>query len=217
MANLPPATFVIESEDFIIRPMLPGDASEKLGPWIEDENSAAMLNTHRRNWDIAQQAELFSRHEAEPTRRILGIFPKRAKDPIGLFIVKVTPKHGVFLLSHLIGDKDWRGKDTTFQTSEAVYDYFFNTLGYAKAKANVRPENKPMLWLIYTYVWRKEAHLIKHLRLADSGKRSDLLTFAILAEEWRNRADKFRSKPRNGEAAASGAPVGAAANAAGSR
>ncbi len=199
MAVLPPASFVIHSEDFVIRPLVPGDASPKLECWMDDENAAAMLNTPRRNWVVAKQAEFFARHEGLKAQRILGIFPREAKEPIGLYDVKLKPKHGVFVITHLIGDKAWRGKDTTFQTSEAVYDYFFNTLGYAKAKANVRPQNKAMLWLIYTYVWRREARLIKHVRLAGSQERSDLLVFAILAEEWRNRDEKFRWKPRHPE------------------
>lgn len=197
MAGLPPASFVIHSEDFIIRPLVRGDASAELEAWTDDENAAAMLNVPRRNWKIAQQEDYFARHEGPQSRRIVGIFPKQAKVPIGVFIIKVTPRHGVFTISHLIGDKAWRGRDTTFQASEAVYDYFFNTLGYAKAKANVRPENKPMLWLIYTYVWRKEARLVKHVRLSGAGERGDLLLFAILADEWRNRDERFRSKPRS--------------------
>lgn len=165
--------------------MVRGDASPSLESWIEDENAAAMLNTPRRSWTVAQQAEYFGKHEGRSDRHILGIFPKESKESIGLFIVKVKPKDGVFTISHLIGDPAWRGKDTTFRASELVYDYFFNILGYAKAKANVRPENKPMLWLMYNYVWRKEARLIKHLRLAASKERSDLIVFGMLADEWR--------------------------------
>jgi RimJ/RimL family protein N-acetyltransferase len=125
--------------------------------------------------------------------------------PIGLFIIKVKPKHGVFTISHLIGDRAWRGKDTTFLASELVYDYFFNTLGYAKATANVRPENKPMLWLMYNYVWRKEARLIKHLRLAETKERSDLLVFGMLADEWRTWHDRARATSQGGHGVAGSA------------
>jgi RimJ/RimL family protein N-acetyltransferase len=202
MAQLPPPVFVIRSHGFLIRPLTRGDASPALESWIEDDNAAAMLNTRRRTWTVAEQAGYFAKREADPRRFILGIFPAPAKNPIGLFVVNLKPKDGVFTISHLIGDKAWRGKDTTFQASEAVYDYLFNTLGYAKAKANVRAENKPMLWLMYNHVWKREARLIKHLRLTATGERSDLLVFGMLADEWRARPENLRVKPRGPAGAA---------------
>jgi RimJ/RimL family protein N-acetyltransferase len=201
MVRLPPPTFVIRSDCFLIRPLTRGDASPELESWIDDDNAAAMLNTRRRSWTVAEQADYFTKQASNPRRFILGIFPAQAKDPIGLFVMNLNPKHGVFTISHLIGDKLWRGKDTTFRASEAVYDYFFNTLDYAKAKANVRAENKPMLWLMYNHVWKREARLIKHLRLTATGERSDLLVFGMLADEWRARPESLRFKP--------GGPAGA--------
>ncbi|MGE4251600.1 MAG: GNAT family N-acetyltransferase [Parvibaculaceae bacterium] len=191
-ANLLPDFFTIPSDRFVIRPMLRGDASPSLSPWIEDENAAAMLNTPRRSWTVAQQEEYFAKHEGPSRRRILGIFPKDAKDPIGLFILKLNPKHAVVVVSHLIGDTAWRGSNTSSEASRALYGYLFNTLGYAKAKCNVNPGNKSMLWLLYSFAWRKEARLSKHLRLAASGERSDLLVFGLLADDWRARQEALR-------------------------
>jgi RimJ/RimL family protein N-acetyltransferase len=184
MAHLPPPTLVIRSDGFLIRRLTRGDASPALEAWIDDDNAAAMLNTRRRSWTVAEQATYFATQEMNPRKCILGIFPAQAQIPIGLFVINVKPKHGVFTISHLIGDKAWRGKDTTRRASEAVYDYLFNTLGYAKAKANVRAENKAMLWLMYNYAWKREARLIKHIRLTATGGRSDLLVFGMLASEW---------------------------------
>jgi RimJ/RimL family protein N-acetyltransferase len=187
---------MIMSEGFVMRPLLRGDASPRLESWIDDDVAAEMLNTKRRKWTVAEQADYFGQHEALQDRLLLGIFPKREKEPIGLFILRLQPHEGIFVISHLIGDKAWRGKNATYETSDAIYDYFFNALGYAKVKAHVRPENKPMLWLIHTYLWKKEALLAKHLRLAGSGERGDLLIFSILADEWRERPEKFRFKPQ---------------------
>lgn len=203
MAVLPPVGFVIESENFLLRPLRRGDASPKLETWIADEDAAAMLNTPRRTWTMDQQAAFFARHEGQGKRIILGIFPREATEPVGLFILKLKPEEDVLTISHLIGDAAWRGRGVTFEASEALYDHVFNRLGYAKAKSHVRPDNKPMLWLIYTYVWRKEARLVQHLQLANSPERSDLLAFAILAEDWRARPEKFRFAPKRAAAEAS--------------
>jgi hypothetical protein len=45
-------------------------------------------------------------------------------------------------------------------------------------------------------VWKREARLIKHLRLTATGERSDLLVFGMLADEWRARPENLRFKPR---------------------
>ena len=190
MAGLPPPDLMLESELFIIRRLVRGDASPKLESWIEDENAAAMLNTQARSWTVAQQEEFFARHEGQQRRMILGVFPKQERHPIGLIMVTVTPKQGVFVVSLLIGDKSWRGKDTTVQASEPVYDFFFNTLGYAKVKVNVRPENKAMIWQMHQYAWQKEAHLVKHMRLASSGERSDLFVYGMTVDERRGWHEK---------------------------
>ncbi len=202
MASPLPPSVMILSDGFVMRPLVRGDASPALESWIDDDVAAEMLNTQRRKWSVAEQADYFAKHEGQQERLLLGIFPKREKQPIGLFILRLQSREGIFVISHLIGDRAWRGKKATFETSEAIYDYFFNTLGYAKAKAHVRPENKPMLWLIHTYVWKKEALLAKHLRLTASGERADLLIFSILADEWRARPEKFRFKPQAAAAVA---------------
>ena len=186
---------MIRSENFLIRPLVRGDASLALESWIDDDVAAEMLNTQRRRWSIAEQSEYFAKHEAQPDRLLLGIFPKREKEPIGLFIIGLQPRQAVFVISLLIGNQAWRGGRITHEISEAIYDFFFNALRYEKAKAHVRPQNRSMLWVMYNYVWRKEARLKKHLRLAASGDRSDLLLFSILADEWRARPEKFRFKP----------------------
>ncbi len=196
MASLLPASVMILSDGFLMRPLLPGDASPALETWIDDDDVAEMLNTQRRKWAVAEQADYFAKHRGQQERLLLGIFPKREKSPIGLFIFRLQPREGVFVVSLLIGDKAWRGKTVPFETSEALFDFFFNSLGYAKAKAHIRPENRAMLWLLHNYVWKREARLAGHLRLAATRKRSDLLIFGMLADEWRARPEKLRFRPQ---------------------
>ena len=193
MAVLPPPEIILQSETFVIRRLVRGDASPKLESWIEDENAAAMINTRPRHWTVAEQAEFFAKREGQQKEIVLGIFPKMSTVPIGLFMVKVKLKHSVFVVSLLIGNTSWRGKDTTAESSWLVYDYFFNTLGYAKARANIRPENRAVIWHMYRDAWRKEARLTKHLRMAGSAKRFDLIAFGMLADEWRTTPKGWQS------------------------
>ncbi len=196
MAELPPPSFIIQTENFLIRPMVRGDACTALESWTDDEVAAEMLNTRRRQWSIAEQVAYFSKYEGRRTRFLLGVFPKHEREPIGVFIAKLRPQESTMLVTHLIGNKDWRGRAASREASIGIFDFFFNRLDYKKANANVRPNNKAMLWLLLNGGWHKEAHLIKHLRLKASGERSDLIVMGILADEWRAKRESANTVPR---------------------
>ena len=189
MANLPPASFVIRTENFTLRPVMRDDASVALESWTEDEIVVEMLNTTRRQWSVAEQVGYFAKYEGQRTKYLLGLFPAGQKEPVGLFIVKLRPDDDVMLVTHLIGDRKWRGSGASREASIGIFDFFFDKLDYKKAKANVRPANKAMQWLLLNGGWRREAHLIRHLRERSSGQRADILVFGILADEWRAKRD----------------------------
>ncbi|QIG50919.1 GNAT family N-acetyltransferase [Nordella sp. HKS 07] len=183
MAGLPPSSLTLESRNFILRRLTKADASERLFSWADDDLAAEMLNTKRRQWSLAEQAAFFA---GKPDKVLLAIVPRQQEYPIGFYSLHLQPRIGVFTISHLISDAAWRGKDLTAETSDPIYEYLFNKLDYAKAKANVRPQNRPMLWLMLGGKnWRKEARLVGHLRDAETGERSDLLVLGMLAQEWR--------------------------------
>lgn len=186
MASLPPPSLTLETKNFLIRPMTGADVGERLSAWADDELAAEMLNTKRRQWSIREQTTFFAKFENKPGKLALAIVPRGQPHPIGFYTLHLQARIGVFTISHLIGDAAWRGKDLTAETSDAIYDYLFNKLDYAKAKANVRPQNRPMLWLMLSgKIWKKEARLIRHLRDAATGERSDLLVLGMLADDWR--------------------------------
>lgn len=185
MASYPPRTLAIRTEKFLLRPLRKGDACAALEKWTEDEEAAEMLNMRPHRWSIAEQESYFSKFEGQRTRFLLGLFPNGVNEPVGLFIVKLRPEDSVMLVTHLLGNRGWRGTGATREGSIGLFDYFFNTLDYRKAKANVRPGNKAMLWLLLNGGWRQEAYLAKHLRLNASGARADVIVMGILADEWR--------------------------------
>lgn len=188
MASLPPPSLKLESENFILRPMTGADVGERLSSWADDELAAEMLNTKRRQWTIPEQTAFFAKFTARPGKFALAIIPRAEAHPIGFYTLHLQPRIDVFTISHLIGDAAWRGKGLTTETSDVIYGYLFDKLGYAKAKANVRPQNRPMLWLMLgSKTWQKEARLAGHLRDAETGERRDILVLGMLADEWRAR------------------------------
>jgi RimJ/RimL family protein N-acetyltransferase len=169
-----------------MRPLSDTDASEELSSWTEDAPTAEMLNTRQRSWSVAEQRAYFASFEAQPGKKLLGIWRRDRTHPIGLYLLQLQPAHGTFLVSHIIGDMAWRGKGIAEETAEAIYECFFDSLDYAKAKANIMPQNRAVLWLLLREgVWKKEAHLVAHLRDAATGRRADVLVLGLLAEDWR--------------------------------
>lgn len=197
MAIIPPPSFVIETGNFLLRPLEKGDACAALETWTEDEAAAEMLNMKAHRWSIAEQVSYFTRNAGQRTRCLLGLFAVGRKEPIGLFIVKLRPEDSVMLVTHLLGDKEWRGTGATREGSIGVFDFFFDKLNYRKAKANVRSGNKAMLWLLLNGGWRQEAYLTKHLRVSSSRERADVIVMGILADEWRARRHGARTLRRS--------------------
>lgn len=186
MAGLPPQSFLLETERFLIRPMVAADASPALSEWTTDATAAEMLNMKQRLWAVADQAAFFAKSDAKTGNYLLGIFAKSERaTAIGVYKIKFQTANSLFVITHFIGDHAWRRQHVTTETTEVLYDYLFNKLGYVKAKANVRPHNRPVLWLMLRGGWRQEAHLVKHLRDATTGERGDLLVLGMLADEWR--------------------------------
>ncbi len=199
MANIPPPSFVIQTENFMLRPVVRDDASVALESWTDDETAVEMLNTTRRQWSVAEQVAYFAKYEGQRTKYLLGLFPAGQKELVGLFIVKLRPDDDLMLVTHLIGDQQWRGTGASREASIGIFDFFFNKLNYKKAKANVRPANKAMQWLLLNGGWRREAHLTGHLRERSSGQRADILVFGILADEWRTKRGSAKTvRKRNG-------------------
>jgi len=195
MAKSPPGDIVLSSPRFELRKLKPGDAHSNLVDWTLDPLAAEMLNAKQKPWPVEEQKAYFASYEKRSARLLLGIFAKNDGRMIGFYILKLNPGNSTFNLSTLIGDVEWRGKGATTEASNALYDYFFNTLGYVKAKANVRPQNKAMLWLMLMGVWRKEARLVKHLAVPGSTDRADVFVFGLLADDWRARGNTTVESP----------------------
>jgi RimJ/RimL family protein N-acetyltransferase len=196
MAHLPPPSFVIRTQNFLLRPMTRDDACAAMESWPEDDEAMEMLNAARRRWSIADQVAYFSSFAGKQSRYLLGLFPNGQSEPVGMFIIKLRLDDSIMLVTHLLGNKDWRGSGASREASIGIFDYFFNTLGFEKAKANVQPGNKAMQWLLLNGGWRQEAHLIKHLRLKSSGERGDLYVFGIMAGDWRAKRSSANTVPR---------------------
>lgn len=179
---------------FRLRTLTPSDSGPDLEEWTLDPLSAEMMNARLQRWEIDRQKSYIDGFLNKKDRHLLGMFPRNVVRPVGLYMLRFNQPNGTFVISNMIGDKAWRGNASSQECSDAIYGYLFNKLGYSKAKANVRPQNKAMLWLMFNSAWKRECKLKLHLRDIDTGERSDMYTFGLLAREWQAFYDKTSSK-----------------------
>lgn len=185
MIKSPPFDILLRTDRFVIRTLMPEDASVGLENWLLDPLAAEMLNSPLRIWTVENQQDYFKSYYGQATKLLLGVFTKQDNTCIGLYIAKPNVDSGTFTVSMVIGDLVWRGKDAAREVSSEIERYFFNDLGFWKVKANVRPQNKAMNWVLLTNGWKKEARLVGHLLIEDEKTRGDLLVYGLLASEWR--------------------------------
>jgi RimJ/RimL family protein N-acetyltransferase len=174
-----------ETERFLIRPLTAMDAAPHICEWTLDSLGAEMLNVPQRPWAIEQQRKFFASAAQGSKQVLLGIWAKDIHKLIGFFQIDPHPKNQAFTMTTLIGEAAWRGHNVIAEASDLVQGHFFDTLGFVKAKANVRPHNKAVLWIMANGGWRKEAHLVKHLRASSSAERMDVLVLGLLADDWK--------------------------------
>jgi RimJ/RimL family protein N-acetyltransferase len=176
----------IATDRFQLRQMRPSDATRLAAGWTLDPVAAEMLNSNLQEWSEDAQRSYFQRYLKGQPKLILGIFVRENKQLIGIYIITTDVPNATFTSSIVIGAKSWRGQRAAAEVSKAIYHHLFNVLGYAKAKANVRVQNKPMLWLLLQQGnWKREARLKQQLLDRQSKTRQDLYVFGMLAEDWR--------------------------------
>ena len=193
IAQSPPFIIELKTPRFRLRTLQPSDAGPSLEDWTLDPLAAEMMNARLKRWEVDRQRAYIAGFQNRKDRHLVGMFPTNTIAPVGLYILRFNQPNGTFVISNMIGDKAWRGNGSSAECSDAIYDYMFNTLGFSKAKANVRPQNKAMLWLMFNSAWKRECKLILHLRDIDTKARSDSYTFGLLAREWQAFHDKTSS------------------------
>ena len=194
MAEQPPQFVELVTKRFILRSLQPGDACEALCSWTLDPLIAEMMNAELKPWDVELQRTYFSEALVRKDRRVIGIFPKDSKAPIGMFILGLNPSKQNFIISTLIGDLRWRGMDVMSECSDAIYSLMFDRSNYYKAKANVLPNNRSMIWLLAkTKIWTREGILKRQLLNQTTGERMDVAVFGLLKTTWMRKSEGQRT------------------------
>ena len=195
MSELPPLVIELRTPNFVLRTLQPGDEGPALESWTLDPIVAEMMNAELKTWSIERQRSFFATGLSRRDRRFIGIFPAGSAVPIGVFIIKLHVSKGTFVISTLIGDRNWRGKNVTTECADQIYRLMFVNHSFWKAKANILPSNKAMLWLLSRGPWKREGRLHQHLRNSATGERMDVLVFGLLKPDWQEHLTRLGQSP----------------------
>jgi len=190
-----PQVIELRTPNFVLRTLRPADAAPELENWMLDPIVAEMMNTEQKTWVVERQRAFFEAGLTRRDRRLIGIFPAGSALPIGLFIIKPNVLKGTFVISTLIGDKGWRGKNVTTECVDQIYRLMFVNHNFWKAKANILPSNKAMLWLLSRGPWKREGRLRHHLRNSAKGERMDVLVYGLLKSAWHEHFASLGQSP----------------------
>ena len=201
MSELPPQVIELRTPNFVLRTLQPGDEGPALESWTLDPIVAEMMNAELKTWSIERQRSFFATGLSRRDRRFIGIFPAGSAVPIGVFIIKLHVSKGTFVISTLIGDRNWRGKNVITECADEIYRLLFMKTGFHKGKANVLPTNKAMIWLMAQSAWRREGRLRNHLRNSANGERMDVFIYGLLKPLWLDyitRKERKAAPPSDG-------------------
>ncbi|MGE0005469.1 MAG: GNAT family N-acetyltransferase [Parvibaculaceae bacterium] len=164
-----------ETQRFLVRSMTERDATGLFRAWIGNPELMAALNMPARRLSPKDVVRFMAGFD-DRTRYLIGVFEKKSRDLIGLFLLDVNMTHALAKAAGFIGDRNWRGKCVFEEVGSALFDEFFLRRGLEKATAQVWEKNFAALVPLRRLGFRIEGYLRDEIRSFDrSGRRSQFL------------------------------------------
>jgi len=171
----------LETERFVLKSLVPKDATPTYVSWWNDPEVQKGLGFAARNWTQAQAREHIAKFKNTMNEHI-GIFPKGEDLPIGFFTVFVE-SDGRVTTNTVIGNKDYWGKGVVLEIRETMLDFLFFTAKRFKVCGSVDARNTSMIYNYKKQGFTCEGILRQHT-VAPDGTRHDQLQFGLLSEDW---------------------------------
>jgi [ribosomal protein S5]-alanine N-acetyltransferase len=168
---------------FLLRNLLPGDASDRYLSWAADSEVMSPLNVSAVRMTRQQLAGYIGGFDGI-TRFLIGIFLREDERHIGFYMIETDPGHGLANFNVVIGDKEFWGKKVVLETRPVLLDHFFTQRGIEKALGSPLARNIPAIFNYKAEGWRLEGVLKSQRKSIKDGSRLDQMQFAMLKTEW---------------------------------
>jgi RimJ/RimL family protein N-acetyltransferase len=178
-----PARIHLQSERFLLRTLLPEDASERWASWSADHDAMAQLNLPPRPTTLAALRRYIAGFDGW-TAILIGIFERASGQHVGQYAVRIDHAARLLNSSLLIGEAAWRGRHVLTEVRVPFNDFFFDVVGIEKMSSTVLAGNTVMLDKLQRGGWTLEGRLRQHARSPADGTRIDLCQLGLLRAEW---------------------------------
>jgi RimJ/RimL family protein N-acetyltransferase len=173
----------VVTERFIVRSMTARDATGIFRVWASNPELMGALNMPARHLSANDLARFVAGFD-DRTRYLVGVFEKRSRGLIGMFLLDVNTTHALAKTAGFIGDRNWRGKSVFEEVGEGLFDEFFKERGLEKATAQVWEKNFAALVPLRRLGFQIEGFLRAEIRAFDKSGRRNQFLLGLLASDW---------------------------------
>lgn len=141
-----------ESPNLILRAMQASDAQLDWGRWFLNAEAAKHLNMAPRNLSVEERRAYIARFNSRDAYMI-GIWRKSDNRFVGFWSIYVDLPKLEFYLNIIVGDEGDRDQGIRSESTDRLYQYFFNDLQMRAALCTVSDTNPRLLKLLKRLRW----------------------------------------------------------------
>jgi RimJ/RimL family protein N-acetyltransferase len=174
----PKRPVLVETARFRVRSLTVADVDAQFCSWFLDPVLQSGLNISPDEWG-SEQIVARVQALAETPNYLLGIFAKADKALIGYCSFDINPRQRTAEMTVAIGDKAWRGQRVLSEIGLPLIGNFVEYGNVDRVVIHILASNRRVLFELIGSNFFYEARL-REAVLLTSGKREDLLAFAML-------------------------------------
>ena len=178
---IPGTMLTLETDNYELRSLLAGDATETYVNWWNDPDIQAPLGFKPRGWTKENAIKHIGRFDNRQKFHI-GIFPYGERLPVGFISIFQEPRNRA-TTNIVIGNKDFWGKSVVLEVRAAILEFLFLKRDVHKVCGKVSARNFASIFNYKAQGFTCEGVLREH-DIGLDGKREDQLMFGLLKNEW---------------------------------
>lgn len=188
----PPTQRTLRARDVDLVPFRLEDVDEIYHGWLNNEEVIEYLEVRFADRSMAALRTYVRDVIADPNRYFYLVVHRETDQRIGTASVAVNPIHMTANWGYLIGEREFWGTGISLQVQIPIFDLAFDELGVRRFYGGAYFENVRSQFNLRRLGFTKEGVFRQHYRKAPGSEEfTDLVYYALLAEEWRLIRAKF--------------------------
>lgn len=180
-----PSKILLETPHYLLRTIVPDDASEAWAQWLNHPDTARMLNARASVAPVKEIRDYIATFDGH-NKHLLGIFQKDGGKLVGIRALIIDWPTREFLVNVLVGEVAARGQGAREETREVLYQYFFETLGLNAARCTVLAHNAPILRVMDKGGW--ELIDTTYRGAVGGGAPLEVRSYRLTRDTWARKA-----------------------------